>query len=58
MKKLETVLSWSEHKAAPIPILKDSEILKDSLFLYGVDYMSTDDVKKYFKNYAPDNEQN
>lgn len=32
--------------------MKDSVILPDSLFLYGVDYMSTDDVKRYLKNYA------
>lgn len=52
MKHMETVLQWTEHKAPPIPILLDSELLLDSLFLYGVDYMSNDDVKRYFKNYS------
>jgi hypothetical protein len=52
MEHMEKVLEWAEHKAPPIPILKESEVLKDSLFLYGVDYMSTDDVKKYFANYS------
>jgi len=46
---MERVLEWTEHKAPPIPIMKDSVMLEDSLFLYGVDYMSTDDVKKYFQ---------
>ena len=56
-KKMETVLEWSEHKAPPIPILKESNILADSLFLYGVDYMSTDDVKRYFRNYSSGSSQ-
>ena len=54
---METLLEWSEHKAPPIPILKESNILADSLFLYGVDYMSTDDVKKYFRNYSSGSSQ-
>lgn len=31
--------------------MQGSEILKDSLYLYGVDFMSTDDVKQYFSRY-------
>lgn len=46
---MEKVLEWTEHKAPPIPIMKESVMLEDSLFLYGVDYMSTDDVRKYFQ---------
>ena len=57
MKHMETVLQWSEHKMPPIPILKDSNMLTDSLLLYGVDYMSTDDVKKYFKNYQSEEKE-
>jgi hypothetical protein len=44
-------LEWIEHKAPPVPILAGSEILFDSLYVYGVDFMSTDDVKRYFKKY-------
>lgn len=47
-KKLE----WTEHKAPPLPILEGSTILADSLYLYGVDFMSTGDVKAYFKRYT------
>jgi len=49
---MEKVLEMTEHKAPPIPIMKESVILKDSLYLFGVDYMSTDDVKKYFQSYS------
>lgn len=47
-KKLE----WTEHKAPPLPIMEGSTILADSLYLYGVDFMSTGDVKAYFKRYT------
>ena len=51
LKHLENKLKWTEHKAPPVPILKGSNILQDSLYLYGVDYMSTSDVKTYFSRY-------
>ena len=46
--KLQKRLEWTEHKAPPLPILKDSVILEDSIYLYGVDFMSTKDVENYF----------
>jgi hypothetical protein len=51
LHRLEKKLEWTEHKAPPVPILAGSEILPDSLYLYGVDFMSTGDVRKYFKKY-------
>lgn len=52
IQRMEKKLEWTEHKAPPLPIMQGSTILPDSLYLYGVDFMSTDDVKKYFKRYA------
>lgn len=49
---MEKKLEWTEHKAPPLPIMHGSSILTDSLYLYGVDFMSTDDVKKYFRRYV------
>lgn len=48
---MQKKLEWTEHKAPPLPIIQGSNILKDSLYIYGVDFMSTDDVKKYFGRY-------
>jgi hypothetical protein len=45
-------LEWTEHKAPPLPILKDSTIQDDSIYLYGVDFMSTKDVENYFKRFS------
>lgn len=50
--KLQKRLEWTEHKAPPLPILKDSVILEDSIYLYGVDFMSTKDVENYFKRFS------
>lgn len=49
---MEKKLEWTQHKAPPVPILADSNILSNSLYLYGVDFMSTDDVKNYFHRYS------
>lgn len=46
--RMEKKLEYTVHKSPPIPILQGSSILPDSLYLYGVDYMSTDNVKEYF----------
>lgn len=53
---MEKKLEWTEHKAPPLPIMQGSNILKDSLYLYGVDFMSTDDVKKYFNRFVTNSE--
>ena len=50
--RLEKRLEWTEHKAPPVPIQVGSEILQDSLYLYGVDFMSTKDVENYFKRFS------
>ena len=50
--RLQKRLEWTEHKAPPLPILKDSQILDDSIYLYGVDFMSTKDVENYFKRFS------
>ena len=49
--RMETKLKWIEHKAPPLPIQAKSTITTDSLYLFGVDFMSTGDVLKYFKRY-------
>lgn len=53
---MEKRLEWTVHKAFPIPILLSSTILGDSLYLYGVDFMSTKDVEQYFERYSYENE--
>jgi hypothetical protein len=54
--KLKRRLEFAKHKEAPKPIEKDSQILLDSIYLYGVDYMSTFDIKSYFERFASDKE--
>jgi len=49
---MEKKLEWTEHKGPPLPIQKGSTILEDKLYLYGVDFMSTNDVVKYFNRYT------
>lgn len=49
---MEKKLEWTEHKAAPVPILEGQNMLSDSLYIYGVDYMSTEDVCSYFSRYS------
>ena len=39
----------------PAPIQFDSIILEDSLYLYGVDYMSNQDILGYFRKYKDPN---
>jgi hypothetical protein len=51
LNKLKKELEWVEHNCPPAPILYNSQILLDSLYLYGVDYMSTWDIHKYFSRY-------
>jgi len=53
---MEKKLEWTQHKAPPVPILAGSEIVPDSLYLYGVDFMSTDNVREYFSRYFRDSE--
>eukprot|EP00347_Sterkiella_histriomuscorum_P000683 403374902 len=47
LEKLQRRLDFARHKEAPQPILSESEISPDTLYLYGVDYMSTDDIQSY-----------
>lgn len=49
---MQKKLEWTEHKAPPLPIMQGANIIPDSLYLYGVDFMSTDDVKAYFSRYS------
>ena len=52
LHRMQKKLEWTEHKAPPLPIVHESVVQRDSLYLYGVDFMSTDDVKKYFARYV------
>ena len=56
MERLQRKLEFAKHKEAPIPLPLGSNILPDALYLYGVDYMSTNDIKTYFERYSTDKE--
>lgn len=57
IERMEKRLGWLEHKRPPAPILQNSTMLMDSLYLYGVDYMSTWDIGAYFKSYKGPEEE-
>jgi hypothetical protein len=44
-------LEFLKHKSPPRSIQEGDEISQDTLYLYGVDYMSTKEVKDYFKKF-------
>lgn len=52
IERLQRKLDFARHKEAPKPIEKESVIEEDTLYLYGVDYMSTFDIKTYFERHA------
>ena len=56
LQNLEKRLEWTEHKAPPVPILAGSKVLGDTLYLYGVDFMSTQDVRNYFRKFQKTNQ--
>ncbi len=43
-----------ETREPPVNPTEGADFLKDSLYVYGVDYMSTEDVKAYFGKSEPD----
>lgn len=49
---LQRRFEFAKHKEAPKPILLEAEVLPNSILLYGVDYMSTFDIKSYFERFA------
>ncbi|CDW76543.1 splicing rnp complex component [Stylonychia lemnae] len=52
LEKLQRKLDFARHKDAPKPIEQEAVISEDAIYLYGVDYMSTDDIKKYFSKFG------
>lgn len=50
--KLEKKLE-EQRLSAPKQIEEDANIIEDSLYLYGIDFMSTEDVNKYFERHNP-----
>ena len=56
MERLQRRLDFARHKEAPKPILKGSTLLEDTIYLYGVDYMSTSDIKGYFERFTTNND--
>lgn len=52
MERLQRKLDFARHKEAPRPIEQGSTIMEDSIYFYGVDYMSTQDIKSYFERFA------
>jgi hypothetical protein len=49
---LQRKLDFARHKEPPRPIEAESVINDDTLYLYGVDYMSTDDIKQHFSGFG------
>ncbi len=56
MEKLTRKLEFARHKDAPKPIEKGSTVIPDAIYLYGVDYMNTFEIKTYFERYSTDKE--
>ena len=56
-ERLQRKLEFARHKDAPRPIEKDSTIVPDAIYLYGVDYMNTFEIKTYFERYSTDKEK-
>ena len=52
MERLQRKLEFAKHKESPTPLPLGAEIVPDSLYLYGVDYMSTNDIKTYLERYT------
>jgi hypothetical protein len=57
MEKLTRKLEFARHKDPPKPIEKGSTVLTDAIYLYGVDYMNTFEIKSYFERYSTDKEK-
>ena len=56
LERLQRKLDFARHKEAPKPIENDAVMNPDTLYLYGVDYMSTDDIKGYFDRFGENKE--
>jgi hypothetical protein len=54
--RLKRKLEFARHKEPPKAIEQGSQILPDTIYLYGVDYMSTFDIKTYFERFASEKE--
>ena len=52
MERLQRKLDFARHKEPPRPIETESAIVTNKIYLYGVDYMSTMDIKQYFERFA------
>jgi hypothetical protein len=52
MEKLTRKLEFARHKDAPRPIEKGSAVIPDAIYVYGVDYMNTFEIKTYFERYS------
>jgi hypothetical protein len=56
-ERLQRKLEFARHKDAPKPIEKESTVIPDAIYLYGVDYMNTFEIKSYFERYSTDKEK-
>ena len=52
MERLQRKLEFARHKEAPTPLQLEANIVPDTIYLYGVDYMSTNDIKTYLERYS------
>ena len=54
IKKLNKRITSLKAYEKPVEISKDSKIIEDSLYLYGTDFMSTNDIRNYFGTQFPE----
>ena len=47
IKKLNKRITSLKAYEKPVEIKQDAKIIEDSLYLYGTDFMSTNDIKSY-----------
>ena len=52
LERLQRRLEFAKHKDPPKAIERGAVTTPDTLYLYGVDYMSTFDIKSYFERFA------
>lgn len=56
LDRMQRKLDFTRHKEQPTPIEVESLVAEDTLYLYGVDYMNTFEIKKYFDGFGAEKE--
>jgi len=52
VERLQRKLDFAKHMEPPKPIEEGSTFNNDTLYLYGVDYMNTDNIKNHFNGFG------